>query len=86
MRIEGGSQNVSRVPGHYAYVAPSYNPGPVEPVERIRARMSQASAPAQGMSGPGGLDLMRDPIYEITHSTRAAKYLGAKGLFVDRLA
>ncbi len=86
MRIEGGSQNVSRVPGQYAYVAPSYNPGGVEPVEKIRARMSQAMSFPTNSQDHRGLDLMRDPIYEITHSTRASKYLGAKGVFVDRLA
>lgn len=41
MQIEGGSQNLSRLPGLYVYPAPRYSPTPVEAVERLRAREPQ---------------------------------------------
>lgn len=36
MRIEGGSQNASRIPGVYAYPVWKYNNQPVESVNQVR--------------------------------------------------
>ena len=88
MRIETGSQNASRVPGNFAYVQHRYNPAEVESVGSIRGqagRQLREAAAAQARPHPSTQAVMRDPVYEITHSTRAAKYLGT-GSLVDRLA
>lgn len=90
MRIEAGSQNASRIPGNYAYPVQRYNRAQVQAVNGIRGegagRALKAAAAAQQRSGQGSQTVMRDPIYEITHSTRAAKYLGTRGQFVNLLA
>ena len=89
MRIETGSQNASRIPGNYAYVQQRYNQSAVESVGRIRGEDGRAlreAAAASGRPHPNPEALMRDPIYEVHRSTRAARFIGATGNFVDRFA
>ncbi len=48
MIIEGGSQNASRMAGHYAYPAPRYNPTGIEAIAPIRGRSVAAGTPVPG--------------------------------------
>jgi len=41
MIIETGSQNVSRIPGHYAYPVRRYNTSPVNEIPAVRGRNYQ---------------------------------------------
>jgi len=42
VRIETGSQNLSRIPGNYVYPLVRYNPNPVEDVNAVKARIGRA--------------------------------------------
>ena len=90
MRIEAGSQNASRIPGSYAYPVQRYNRTGVQAVNGIRGQGAghalKVAASAQQRDNQAPRTVMRDPIYEITHSTRASKYLEMKGQLVDQLA
>lgn len=86
MRIEAGSQNASRIPGTYAYPVHRYNPAGVEAVTKVRGKTGRALQAAAQHVKPMTDTNQRDPIYEISRSTRAAKYLGVRGQHVNRLA
>lgn len=42
MIVEGGSQNVSRIPGQYAYPVQRYQSNPIQPVAAIRANLTDS--------------------------------------------
>ena len=69
VRIEGGSQNLSRIPGLYTYPAPRYAETPLEAVEALRGRSGRGqSRPLNalieepGLYSPRGLRTGQGPI------------------------
>lgn len=61
MRIEGGSMNLSRIPGEYAYPLQRYNTSPVEEVEQVRPAHGDVfirSSDLQARSASAGSDRM----------------------------
>jgi len=62
MRIEGGSQNLSRIPGDYVYPKPRYNPNPVEGVSGIpRERQSMMQTLKQVQQYPWDRSAAMEP-------------------------
>ena len=72
MRIETGSQNLSRTPGLLAYAVQHYPETPVQPVDRVRERREHPSLQAPSLYHKG--------------INRAQAPAASAGRFIDLLA